>query len=1307
MIRITVLLLLASAASCRGTATPHSADATADAHPATLNVHVVCHSHDDAGWLKTVAGVQYTLDTVVQALTANPARKFVYGEMGFFMRWWAQQDEDTRALVTQLVEDGQLEFVNGGYVQHDEATAHYVAMVDQTTLGHTFLHKTFGAVPRIGWQIDPFGHSATQAGLLSAYAGFDALFFGRADYQDMAHRKNRSALEMVWQGSGSLADASIFTGNFISGNYGPPEGFAFEWADPPIMDDPRLDEFNVHERVDAFVEQCQRMAASTRGPDIMLTIGSDFQFANAHLQYKNLDKLIRAVNSDGRVNAFYSTPEAYVRAKHAYKESWPLKQDDFFPYADFPHAFWTGYFTSRPASKGFIRSPTTEALEEAVSLLQHHDAITGTEKQHVACDYHRRLHRGLKYAQAVVTSALEALIRGQDRPGRGTGGVAADSITVDSSAGSDAYAAASQRLLQEQPNPIDAPITLEICDWLNITACNTTVRLSSAGKGFMVAAYNPLGWSREVPLRVPVSSGTACAWAVTGPENEAVTAQLLPASPSTHDLQQLLAGVNATCPTTFGDAEVAFVARLPPLGYSTFFVQPASGACARRGSIQSNAKDASLQTDVDNAVDKEQYVSLDNGIARLEFDTHTGLLHSLTLQDTKVQLSMHLAWYNSSDGLETQENRGQASGAYIFRPNGLYNVSREGSGEGWWGMLLRRLGIGSNRGDPIVQLDIVRGDVVLEARQVFANWATLVTRLYKGQSQVEMEWTVGPIPFADGLGKEVVVVYTSDVDSKDEFWTDANDYRPSWELNVTEPVAGNYYPVTAAMYVQDAGKQLTVLTDRSQGGASLQSGQMEVMLHRRTLADDARGVGEPLNETACGCLACDCPGLVARGRHWLVLAPREEAAKPRRTLQQELNDPPLLAFSAIPREVGSSGADGGRIGLRRTFSISEGHILHSNVHLLTLKDTGSSYLVRLAHLYQEGEDSILSRPTTENLNAVLQLLHYQEVREMSLTGNQLHADMQRDRLRFDASNDLTTSWLHDASVSHASNGKGGDSGRSGSGRGIARQAVGRPQQRQLLLDDSAELARLRAGAQIIDCHGGCAVDELLVTLKPMEALATMPRPDLVARHIHPSNPNDQETQKAIDVLAQALSHDDVTLYLCRPGLAESFMRAMIISYLLSGPSPILLAADDFSCCALMGEVGMHDCRESRAEGAAAEEAVQALLASNRTEAYTLLKEQPELQRLVQQHGTGSVLCIHFIAAHPQRQGQGLGSQLLQHICKMADQRRHHLYLEASSAKSQALYARHGFQHVCDKPLGGENEAAPVLHVMVRPSEASH
>ena len=36
------------------------------------------------------------------------------------------------------------------------------------------------------------------------------------------------------------------------------------------------------------------------------------------------------------------SPEAYVAAKHAMKEAWPLKTDDFFPYADCPHCYWTG-----------------------------------------------------------------------------------------------------------------------------------------------------------------------------------------------------------------------------------------------------------------------------------------------------------------------------------------------------------------------------------------------------------------------------------------------------------------------------------------------------------------------------------------------------------------------------------------------------------------------------------------------------------------------------------------------------------------------------------------------------------------------------------------------------------------------------------------------------------------------------------------------------------------------------------------------------------------------------------------------------
>ena len=39
----------------------------------------------------------------------------------------------------------------------------------------------------------------------------------------------------------------------------------------------------------------------------------------------------------------------------ATKTSWPEKTDDFFPYASDPHSYWTGYYTSRPSSKLFMR----------------------------------------------------------------------------------------------------------------------------------------------------------------------------------------------------------------------------------------------------------------------------------------------------------------------------------------------------------------------------------------------------------------------------------------------------------------------------------------------------------------------------------------------------------------------------------------------------------------------------------------------------------------------------------------------------------------------------------------------------------------------------------------------------------------------------------------------------------------------------------------------------------------------------------------------------------------------------------------
>ena len=95
-------------------------------------------------------------------------------------------------------------------------------------------------------------------------------------------------------------------------------------------------------------------------------------------------------------------------------------------------------------------------------------------------------------------------------------------------------------------------------------------------------------------------------------------------------------------------------------------------------------------------------------------------------------------------------------------------------------------------------------------------------RLYVGSLDVEVEWLVGPIPISDGIGKEIIAKYSAQVESNGEFYTDSNgrqmlkrkrDYRPTWKLNVTEPVSGNYYPINSRMFIKDEHQQVCLFYD--------------------------------------------------------------------------------------------------------------------------------------------------------------------------------------------------------------------------------------------------------------------------------------------------------------------------------------------------------------------------------------------------------------------------------------------------------------------------------------------------------------
>ncbi|WAQ95189.1 MA2B1-like protein, partial [Mya arenaria] len=596
-----------------------------------INVHLVPHTHDDVGWLKT-----YVLDSVIPALVSDPNKRFIYVEIAFFARWWREQTDSMRHVVKGLVNSGQFEFILGGWCMNDEASTHYNAMIDQHALGFEFLRQNFGECgrPRIGWQIDPFGHSREQASMFAQF-GFDGLFFGRLDYQDKDHRLNTSTMEMLWHGSpdnlGTQGD--LFTGALYNGygppggfdwdqfssndpimsdlftgalfnHYGPPRGFNFDQmkTNAPIMGDlftgvlpnlyqpPSGFDFNQYSSDDPF------MVKHYKTNHIVMTMGSDFQYQNAHHWYKNLDKLIKYTN---------------------------MRSDDFFPYADREHTFWTGYFTSRAALKGYVRETNAfsqacrqldamakltdsdnstiniQVLKEAMGVAQHHDAVSGTEKQQVAYDYALRLANGRNECQKVMNDAMRKL------------------------------------LPKEKEGP--AAMEMKYCDLLNISACT----LTEQNKEFVMIVYNPLGRTVKHWVRLPVIGS---AYSVLDPSGNTVETQMVPLTKRTTVIPERKGHI--------ATSELVFQVQIPALGFSTYMVKMTQGK-----------KKLTKSSNIRGFVG-EPFMMKNKFDGKGNWEKLTDL-HS----KKSINVTNDIVYYYGMPG-NCSKGEFQPSGAYIFRPNG-------------------------------------------------------------------------------------------------------------------------------------------------------------------------------------------------------------------------------------------------------------------------------------------------------------------------------------------------------------------------------------------------------------------------------------------------------------------------------------------------------------------------------------------------------------------------------------------------------------------------------------------------------------
>ncbi len=559
------------------------------------------------------------------------------------------------------------------------------------------------------------------------------------------------------------------------------------------------------------------------------------------LQYSNYMQLMEFINT--RSDKYHATVSFgnltdYFTAVRGRMSQFKTLTGDFHVYSDVfsegRPAYWSGYYSTRPFlkrlsrilagklrsaeilytlarerdNKGVLVNSGYDQLEQArrdLGLFQHHDAITGTSKHFVMVDYQNRLLRGIKSSESIVEISAQLLLESENH---------------------------------QENNPLRHTSELQVNGDLtrSVLDMKTNERQS-------VTVYNSLAKEREEVVSVLVNRDDLC---VTDDSGNLLDSQISPYYNKTQldlDVFQLL-----------------FVSLLPAISLSTFNIQP----CRKEQLYKiKKTKVYCLMCPQSEKEDKpfslssipEGVIQLENQVYLLQFDSDSKLLSNVNnkLSGVTHEVSQQFIGYPS------QPFR---SGAYL-------------------------LSVEPSFAEPIFSQSELMDVVIVSGliwSQLTLMWkiggeggtSTFVTtyRLYHSTGPtsegvyIENMFNFGQPPnFRD---KEVVMRFSSSLKSGRSFYTDQSGLgviRRDWVEELS--LSGNHFPVTQAAYLQDQGHRLSLVVDHATGASSVQEGALEVMVDRRTMYDDARGMGEGVTDSRA----------TTHG-YWLLLETRDPGSTP-------------------------------------------------------------------------------------------------------------------------------------------------------------------------------------------------------------------------------------------------------------------------------------------------------------------------------------------------------------------------------------------------------------------------------------------
>ncbi|PVD26177.1 hypothetical protein C0Q70_13846 [Pomacea canaliculata] len=788
-----------------------------------LHVIVVPHSHQDVGWRETVdacfsSHAKSTLSNMVTKLEEHRKWKFIWAETAFLSRWY----------------DGASDTEKQSLKRYNQEI-----MFDDNFLA---LPIPLDVKPTSSWSVDPFGHSPTMAYLLKG-AGIDKMVIQRVHYAIKRHLAQSQKLEFIWRQSWDVHGSSDilchmmpFLTYAVLYSCGPDPHICCQFdfykdkcfrGSKVIKSEPVTDN-NIKKLAWALWEQYQKKAQLYNSNVLLVPHGDDFRYDTMQewdKQLGNMEKIMAFMNADkdmnikiefGTITDYFRTLEV-DRKQHSKSENSVMQNHiligDFFPYNDRDDQYWTGFYSSRPLYKFMART-----LQARLRMAEIFYTLTLGHLLKSHNNNHLLLQLDSKLADLQQARHAQATFMHHD----GITGTSKKDVTKD-------YASLLQKALSTVEELLKLLLAITVPqeedslkshikmaqEWPVATAppVFTVANITTS----MVLVTNPLTSTWVYAVKMQIADPRLRIFTLDGKQ---VKQQVNPVFNWKLEVSQIA-------------FELVFEAEMPPLSVKSFrlmSVQQASKEYASLTILNLDHNVFGSGSPFKSVKSVEESFDIENSFLKATFSSCKGTLQHVMRRSDDQSSKVEIKFLMYGTGSWTNPFKDK-SGAYIFLPDGPAKEQ-------------------DIKYPPMV---VLKGPIMWSVLTVLPGVLHEVT-LYNVSGSLDAGVHVkNLVNLADSQwdNKELVMRLVSDIHSpNDDVCVDLNGFqlnRKRWQAG--RLIQGNFHPVNTMAYIEDGHQmRLTLLMDQAHGLATLNSGWLEVILDRRLMQDDWRGLGEGVTD---------------------------------------------------------------------------------------------------------------------------------------------------------------------------------------------------------------------------------------------------------------------------------------------------------------------------------------------------------------------------------------------------------------------------------------------------------------------------